>query len=303
VLAYVVASAARPGERVRNLALFSAGVAPGCAIVGTVNARLYGSPLQPGYGPLEAFYSWGRVSANAQRYLAWLVDLHTPVILLAFLAPLAGRVRAMMPMLTFVALLLLSYLFYLVFDSWPFIRFLLPGIPLLFILSSHVVMRGVERCPVAVRGAIVFLLCTVVPCWYLVKAHELTVFAIHRAEHRYIAVGEAVRRELESNAVVLTVLQSGSVRMYSDRVTLRWDMIPPERLDFALTTLRDAGYVPYVALEEWEEQPFRDRFGGTSAVGRLDWAPVLEYAGASRTRIYSLPDARSSRGDAQPRRQ
>jgi hypothetical protein len=298
VLAYVVASTVQRQHRLRNVAVFLAGVAPAAGIIAVVNARLYGSPLQFGYGSFEAFYSWGRFKANAVRYFSWLVDLHTPAILVGLVAPVAGRVKAMMPMFVFIALLQLSYLFYLVFDSWPFVRFLLPGIPLLFILGSNVVLRGIERAPVAFRGAIVVLICTLLPCWYVVKARELTVFAIHRAEHRYIAVGEAVGHKLEPNAIVLTVLQSGSVRMYGDRATLRWDLIEPERLDAALTTVRAAGYVPYVILEEWEEQPFRNRFRASSAVRRLDASAVLEYIGESRTRVYSLSAPTPARPEA-----
>jgi hypothetical protein len=290
MLAYVAASTARPGGQLRSVALFSAGVAPGCGIVAALNAWLYGSPLQSGYGPLEPFYAWDRFTANAERYPSWLVDLHTPAILLAFIAPLAGRVRAMMPMVAFIVLLFALYLFYVVFDSWPFVRFLLPAIPLMFILGSNVVMRLVERAPVSLRGAIVFLLCTLVPVWYVEKARRIGVFGIQRAERRYVEVGEAAGRELEPNAVVLTVLHSGSIRMYGDRATVRWDLIEPERLDLALRVLRSADYVPYLVLEEWEEQPFRERFGRTSVFGRLDWPAMMEYTGTSSTRIYSLSD-------------
>ena len=115
------------------------------------------------------------------------------------------------------------------------------------------------------------------------------MFALHHAEHRYVAVGAAAN-DLEPNAVFLTIVQSGSIRLYSDRATVRWDLIEPHRLDFTLTALRDGGYVPYIVLEEWEERAFRERFGGASEIGRVEWPPMLRYDGASTTRIYAIDD-------------
>src|SRR5262249_3687394 len=154
-------------------------------------------------------------------------------------APFLGRVRKTPALFAFSGLLLFGYLCYFVFDSWTFLRFLLPAIPLLFILWSAVVLGIVERAPLAMRGAAVVLVGTLVPGYFLAKSNELHVFAIHRAEARYTDVGRAIADELEPNAVVLTIIQSGSVRLYSGRATVRWDRIGPESLDFALKALRE----------------------------------------------------------------
>ena len=110
VLAAVVA-ANRP--RLPRLALFAAGSVPGCLLVGAINAHLYGSPLASGYGSLRAFYAWDRWLENLRRYTAWLVELNSPGVLLALVAPLVTRVRFALAMLAFFFLLLVSYLFYL----------------------------------------------------------------------------------------------------------------------------------------------------------------------------------------------
>ena len=109
--------------------------------------------------------------------------------------------------------------------------------------------------------------------------------------------GIAIHIPDKPNAVVLTILQSGSIRMYGQRLTVRWDLIEPDNLDFTLKALREGGYAPYVMVEEWEERSFRDRFGSSSGVGRLDWPPALTYQGVSTTRIYSVADrARQAAG-------
>ena len=50
-------------------------------------------------------------------------------------------------------------------------------------LAAVVELAEFERLPLALRGAAVFLLCTLVPAWYVVKARDLDVFEIQRAEH------------------------------------------------------------------------------------------------------------------------
>jgi hypothetical protein len=288
VLVVVVAAANRP--RLPRLALFAAGSIPGCLIVGAINAHLYGSPLESGYGPLWAAYDWERWPENLRRYGGWLIQLNSAGILIAFLAPFVTRVRFALAMLAFFLLLLVSYLFYIVFDTWGFLRFLLPAFPLLFVLASAVVVRGLETLPVTFRGVAVFLLCVLLPIWYIVKANRLTVFDLQRAEHRYRAVGEQVGRSLPANAIVLSVIQSGSVRLYGGRLTARWDWIEPTRFDDTIDILTQAGYEPYLLLEAWEIPEFRKLFGGLSQYAAIDWPPTIEYRDLSRVGVYRLAD-------------
>jgi oligosaccharyl transferase STT3 subunit len=295
VLAAVVA-ANRP--RLPRLALFAAGAIPGCLIVAAINVHLYGSSLASGYGPLEAFYAWDRWPANLRRYAGWTIELNSPGLLLAFLAPLVTRVRLALAMLAFFVLLLLSYLFYLVFDTWPFLRFLLPAFPLLFVLASAVVVRGLERLPGALRSTAVFLLCILLPIWYVAKARSLTVFDAQRAEHRYPAIGEEIGRTLPAQAIVLTQIESGSVRLYGKRMTARWDFIEAARFDDTVDVLRRSGYDPYLLLEDWEIPLFQNYVGGVSQYGALDWPPTLEYRDLARVDLYRLADRAQHRAGA-----
>ena len=56
---------------------------------------------------------------------------------------------------------------------------------------------------------------------------------------------------------MLSVIQSGSVRLYGERMTARWDLIAAARFDDTIDVLRRAGYEPYLLLEEWEMPLFR----------------------------------------------
>lgn len=286
-------------DRVNRVGVFVAMSSLGFIAVGLVNRLLYGSALRTGYGDVSTMYSWTHFEPNVRKYFTWLTDLHTPVVLLAFVAPFVSRIKYAWWMLSFISLVIVSYLFYLVFDNWPFLRFLLPALPLLIILSSSVLLRLIGVLPEVTRTAALVLLCTILPGYYLETARGLNVFFIQLAESRYPVVGTAVGRQLPSDAVVLTVLQSGSIRLYGGRPTVRWDLLESNRLDLALNTLSEKGYEAYLALEEWEEQPFRDYFSGASVFGRLDWPPAMQYYGTSFTRIYSIADrARYSSGIA-----
>ena len=53
-----------------------------------------------------------------------------------------------------------------------------------------------------------------------------------------------------------------------------------------MTSLREAGYLPYLVLEPWEESLFRERFTGKSRIGALDWPPSAQIGTA--VRIYDV---------------
>ena len=193
-------------------------------------------------------------------------------------------------MLIFSGILLACYLPYFVFDTWPFLRFLLPAIPLLFILASLVIVCAIERVPVALRTVCLIAICMVGWRWYGFKAERFGLFAAVRAEYRYQVVGEYLGRALPANAVVITVIHSGSIRWYGNRATLRWDFIPDGRFDDAVDVLSAHGYELYLLLEDHEEALFREHFGKANIFGRIDWPAAIEYQGPPRVRVYALTD-------------
>jgi hypothetical protein len=61
--------------------------------------------------------------------------------------------------------------------------------------------------------------------------------------------------------------------------------------------LRAAARDPYLLLEDWEEEPFRTRFGTTSVVGNADWQSVIDYYGSINVRILRPGDRDAYFGD------
>ena len=287
-LALAMIVAARSGAR--RAVLFAVGVFPSIAAIALLYQHLYGSPFRSGYGAFDALFAFHYFIPNIRQFWSWSADLHTPAILLGLLAPLTGRVRGGWSIVGFMVAVLACYVFYLPFFNWTFLRFLLPALPLLFILDGSVAIVLLSRLPVASRGAGVFALCTLVPFWFIGKDDGLRFFEIEHGERRFVTVGHAIGAIVPANAAVISLIHSGSVRLYGERQSLRWDLIDPDRLDAAIRSLQEHNYVPYFLLEDWEEPRFRDRFGPSSHLGRIDWPPTAEYLGDATIRLYSIED-------------
>jgi hypothetical protein len=267
--------------RVRDAVVFGLALVPFALAVMAVQNAMYGGPLKSGYGQLGALFTLDHVLPNLARYPRWMLETETPFIALALLAPwLCGsgpaRSRAPWALLAFAAATLVCYLPYVVFDAWWYLRFLLPGLAVILALSAAVFVRLVERLRPALRAPLFAAAIGALVVFYLAVAADRQVFDLHRLERRYRTGGEYVASHLPPNAAVLTVRQSGSVRYYSARPTAVWADLDPDSLDLALEFLRSRHYHPYLLFETGEEPAFRARFGGKSAIGRLEWPPIAE---------------------------
>jgi hypothetical protein len=126
--------------------------------------------------------------------------------------------------------------------------------------------------------------------FYVSTAVRREAFDLRRFESRYIAAGAWASERLPADAVLLSVQQSGPLRLYGRRTTVRFDYIEPRGLDAAVRHLDSIGRPPYFVLEAWEEAQFRDRFAAHTALGLLDWPPVAEVGRPVRVRFYDPRD-------------
>jgi len=282
------------------VAIYSAGVIPGCIVIATLHSAWYGSPFTSGYGSLDEIYHWGNALPNLARYPAWIVQSETPLVLLAFAAPLlvsrvenAGSPGAhargvAVSLVLFVVLVLALYLLYQAFDAWWYLRFMLPAFPPLLVLTSVSIVGLSLRLP---QWSRVVLPSTIVAAmmWHgVVYAIDHNVF-LARSELKYATAADFVAKRLPPKAAVLSMQHSGSIRYYSGLTTVRFDNIHPEQLDSTLATLADSGYRPYILLETWEVPEFQKRFNGFSPLASLDWPPLVVMREA-QIRIYDPAD-------------
>jgi hypothetical protein len=298
---------------IHQLALFIVAVVPACLAVAAINRYLYGSPLDSGYAPFEALYSLTNAGPNLDRYPRWLMQTQTPFIGLAVAAPLFARAdskRTERPLaadhvallLSFVAVVFLSYLFYTPFgrEEWTYLRFLLPAYPPLLILAVAVAIEIARRVFVLDRSALSATVagCVALAGWQAQESVHRGAFMTGLAEQRYLDVGRYIEAVLPANSVFIAKLHTGSIRYYSGRLTMHYERLERRWLDEAVKELSARGYRPFIALEEDEEAPFRERFGSLNKLGLLDWPPIAERRDPVRVRIYDPVDReRSQRGE------
>jgi hypothetical protein len=301
LLAWTALSEGRRAGR-RNAASASLRLAAGVAVsvigIAFFNAHVYESAATSGYGTTADLYALGFFSTNVRQFALWLADVETPAVALAalfFVAP-AWLPPAKVPFARLLlggslAIVLLSYLFYQPFDAWWYLRFLLPMWPVMMLLTAAALEAIVRRWPrpvylLAITVAVAFL------AWHGVRAAaDRRAFDLARAERRYIDVARFIASHAESDAVILSVQHSGSLRLYADRLTLRYDALDPLWLDRAVAHLQSIGRRPYYVLDGGEVDAFRRRFGAANDMGTLDWPPMATLGGTIA--VYDPIDRRS----------
>jgi hypothetical protein len=284
---------------------FLLGGLPGPAVVAGINSALYGAPWVSGYGSTSDLYSVTYLGRNVQQFATWLFETQTPLVAIALL-PLVVPPAASVPAVPrrrllaagVIAAVWLSYVFYIPFDAWWYLRFLLPAWPAMMALAAlageyllesmrhHSVTAG--RWAAAAAIAVVAAL-----AWNGVRvAAARSTFELGRGERRYVDLARFVASHTDPNAVMISLQHSGSLHLYAGRLTLRFDQLDPLWLDRAVAFLSDRGRHPFIVLEGGEIDMFRRRFAGTD-VGRLDWPPVA--ALQERSFVYDAADRTGSR--------
>ncbi len=273
-------------------ALYAAGSVPGALFVAWVNDYLYGSPLTSGYGALGPGFSLDFAWTNVRQYSEWWWTSQGPLAFL-FGAALFRRGRRfgreVAVLIAFAGALGLLYLFYQPFNVWWFLRFLLPAVPVVFLLCADVVdwaARGHATARIA--GLAALLLVAGGSAIRFGDVHDVT--AIGTGDQRYVEAARHIADSTPPDAVIVTMQHSGSVRYHAGRLTLRWDWLEPEWLDVAIATLQKRGVPTYVLLEAWEDAEFRTRFKGQRLLAELDKGPDAVGRGG-QMRFYQVPPA------------
>jgi hypothetical protein len=254
--------ALRGERRYQRFVLSGIAAAIGVAIQMAIQATLFGSPFSSGYGPASGLFAWSHASANAvifakQFWVAfgpiWMIGVVTGLVI----APpdLRWRLAALFAAVT------LPYLFYLPFDHWETLRFLLPGVAILSVLAaaSFVHLSRTSRIR-HVAPALPVLFAVLLAGRGEMLLRTSSQWAIQSLEARYPLAGEWVNVNTPPDSVVMANQHSGSLRWYGKRQTLRWDFIDPAELTTTVRDLQSHGAAVYVALEGDEVAMFDDRF-------------------------------------------
>jgi hypothetical protein len=259
--------AAYRGDTPRRRAAMSAtGLAIALGVQMVIQHYLYGSPFSTGYGDTSALFSFSHIMTNVGIVVkhGWLVV--GPLWILGLIIGLfASRPEPRSrPAMIFCAVLV-PFLFYLPFDHWETLRYLLPGIVPLTVTVADGVMHFARTPRHHVATAMIlgaFLAIAVVQSELLLRRSD--VWNVAAIEARYPLAGEWVNVSTPANSVVFANQHSGSLRWYGNRQTLRWDLIRPEDLATTVDELEAHGATVYVALEGPEVEMFDSRFAGAT---------------------------------------
>jgi hypothetical protein len=179
------------------------------------------------------------------------------------------------------------YAFYVPLDTWWTLRFLFPAFPVAFVFLSAVLLRAPARLPAAARWLAVVVLVGTAAAHAIAFGRANSSFDSAK-EWRYATAGRYIAERLPERAVFFTMLHSGSIRYYSGRLTVRYDLIPPQLLEPAIAHFQKQGYSPFLLLDDDERGQFVGRFTGATSLAALNWQPVATFDGAA---IYNLARA------------
>lgn len=272
----------REGQWFVRAVLFAVPLAASAVVIALLNQHLYGAVTNSGYGALSGIFSGRFFSRNLVNYTTWLISSQTPIVVLGLIAiwlpwprliKAAGDIQGRGLLAVVSMSVFATYLFYMNFDAWWYLRFLLPMWFALCIGIAYV-LTGRSGRSFNIVGTIALLALGVYGFGY---AQKQGAFDLGRNEQRYIKIAQLVRDTTEPNSVIITLQHSGSLRYYGGRTTLRYEVLGDRWLDRAIAWLHEYGFRPYILLDNPEHQPFKDKFGRRNVAGNLDMAIVLEY--------------------------
>jgi hypothetical protein len=268
-------------------------VAPFAVFIALVHQFLYGSPLTSGYGDLSTIFSLRNFSANARAYPLWWWQTQGPIgwlFIIGVFRPRSAETRwRILTTVAFAVAVVFSYVFYLPFAHWGFLRFVLSAAPVALLLAADAVFWLSSRFgrPLAAIVLAAVSLLSAARSFDLVRREN--VFGSAAGEQRYADAGLYVNTATPRKSVIVAMQHSGSVRYYSGRIVLRYDLLDPAWLDRALDTLANRGFSIYALLEEWEEVNFRSRFAAQQSTRTLDAGPRAAARAEGRTvRFFAL---------------
>lgn len=286
----------------RRALLFGGCAAIGPLLVAWSQYLFYGGVATSGYLGASAFFRLSHASANLTTYPALFVLVHGWLPLLGVL-PIAVAVvrpswlpaeapRILATGLALVAVNGAAYLFYLPYDTAPFLRFFLAPIAvvmMLYVAVMAAVARWLWQHPLA-RWAVPIVV--VAALWPDLRRPDIARFLMSErpTQSRIQTMGEYLAPVLPARSTVLGFIHTGAVSGYTGHNVLRLDLVPAEQLDDTVERLSRGGVAPVFVIDELLDEPqFRQCFKDTK-YGVLDWPPRAEFVSASRIRYWVASD-------------
>jgi hypothetical protein len=279
---------ARGRERLIAAALLVAPSLVAIACLAALFSVWTGSPSNSGYGDTSDLFQLSRVWTNLQHYVTWFWQSQPAWVLLLlvpFVPPFRHGLRsdAIAACMTLIALTLVSYLTYRVYDAWWYLRFLMPAFGALAVLAAAGVVAIARTVPQPFGRLAAALALYLTLLSTISYASGKAIFGgLREGERRYLDIAEFAAEHMPTSAAIFSMQHSGSLRFYSGRLTLRYDWVQPEWASKVPAAVERAGYHPYLIVDDWEIPEVR-RYFGLPQTSALPW-PVV----ARRSKIGAI---------------
>ncbi len=228
------------------------------SLYGVYNWAVFGKPWTTGYG-LFATELTGRVFWHHFIYYGKTIFMvMTPLLIV----PALWALRRLKPrrwfFLGWAVAFWIFYSFWLAgADSWWYLRFLLPGLPALFILAAIGTQEIRQRLqswkprwqPLWNSLGVVLLL--VLVSYFFSYSVKNWVFSADKGEMYYKA-SKKIQSLVPPGALVGGIEMSGPLRLYAGIESFRWDFLPQ-----SVTLIRDflaKGRPLYLSIEPWNDR-------------------------------------------------
>jgi hypothetical protein len=178
----------------RRAAWFVLTAAPGALIVAAINTSLFGSPVSSGYGELASLFSARNIPPTLASYARWLAETQTPLVFAGLFIVRVHRLLAAILIAVWAV-----YAAYPAFDTWWFLRFLLPSWPGMFIGTTAAVRSSLDRWRCGPTAAVA-VVCAL-GIYGLVVTAQRRVFTFDEGERHYATVAQLVAAQTEPDAI------------------------------------------------------------------------------------------------------
>jgi hypothetical protein len=226
-------------------------------LYGLYNWAVFGRPWATGYGRFANELTAHVFRHHFLYYGKTMLVIMTPLLIVPALLPLALRRPRSWFYFSWLASFWVFYSFWVAgADSWWYLRFLLPGLPALFILSAVGLQDIRERLlalkprwrPLLKAAAIMLLVAML--AYFHDYSDRNQVFSADKGEMYYRA-SKVLESRVPRNSLVGGLEMSGPVRLYSGLESFRWDL--PEGLELIGDFLKK-GRPVYLFIEPWNRE-------------------------------------------------